>query len=137
MTRVVVEAAFGTTLADAVSTGGTWTDITGRVDMPAGVSITGGAQDELSDTQAGTCTLTLDNLDGALTPENSSSPYFPNVVDGVPLRVSIATVATNFVRNPSFEGGSVETWEWSGGVGVSAPAGTVKVGSNAARVAWS
>jgi len=137
MTRVVVEAAFGTTLTDAVSTGGTWTDITGRVDMPAGISITGGAQDELSDTQVGTCTLTLDNLDGALTPENSSSPYFPNVVDGVPLRVSIATVATNFVRNPSFESGSVETWEWSGGVDVSAPAGAVKVGSNAARVTWS
>ncbi|MFC8365588.1 carbohydrate binding domain-containing protein [Streptomyces griseorubiginosus] len=137
MTRVVVEAAFGTTLAQAVSTGGTWTDLTGRVDMAAGISITGGAQDELSDTQVGTCTLTLDNLDGALTPENASSPYSPNVVDGVPLRVSIATVISNFVRNPSFEGGSVETWEWSAGVDVLAPAGVVKAGSNAARVTWS
>lgn len=137
MTRVVVEAAFGTTLAQAVSTGGTWTDLTSRVDMAAGISITGGAQDELTDTQVGQCTLTLDNLDGALTPENSGSPYSPNVVDGVPLRVSIATVITNFVRNPSFEGGSVETWEWSAGVDVLAPAGVVKAGSNAARVTWS
>jgi hypothetical protein len=132
-----VEAAFGTTLAEVVRTGGTWTDLTERCDLAAGISITGGAQDELSTNQVGTCTLTFDNQDGALTPENSSSPYSPNVVDGVPLRVSTVSVISNFVRNPSFEGGSVETWEWPAGVEVSAPAGAVKVGSNAARVAWS
>ncbi|MFF0080214.1 carbohydrate binding domain-containing protein [Streptomyces canus] len=137
MTRVCVEAAFGTTLTDAVQSGGTWTDLTERVDLEAGISITGGAQDELSTIQVGTCTLTFDNQDGALTPENTASPYSPNVIDGVPLRVSTVSVISNFVRNPSFEGGSVETWEWPAGVEVTAVSGTVKVGSNAARVAWS
>jgi hypothetical protein len=137
VTRVCVEAAFGTTLTEAVQSGGTWTDLTERVDLAAGISITGGAQDELSTIQVGTCTLTFDNQDGALTPENGGSPYSPNVVDGVPLRVSTVSVISNFVRNPSFEGGSVETWEWAVGVEVTGVAGTVKVGSNAARVAWS
>jgi hypothetical protein len=137
MTRVCVEAAFGTTLTEAVQSGGTWTDLTERVDLNAGISITGGAQDELSAIQVGSCTLTFDNEDGALTPENTASPYSPNVIDGVPLRVSTVSVISNFVRNPSFEGGSVETWEWAAGVEVSAPASPVKVGSNAARVAWS
>lgn len=141
MTRVVVEAAFGTTLAEAVATGGTWTDLTGRVDLNTGISITGGAQDELSDTQVGTCTLTLDNLDGALTPENAASPYSPNVIDGVPLRVSTVSVISNFLRNPSFDpgsepGGSTEWWEWAAGVEVDTVGGTVKSGSYAARVTW-
>jgi hypothetical protein len=136
MTRVCVEAAFGTTLAAAVSTGGTWTDITQRVDTNAGISITRGAQDELSQIQPGTCTMELDNSDGALTPEYTGSPYYPNVVDGVPIRVNVATVTTNFVRNPSFEGGALETWEWATGVEVTTPVTPVKTGSNAARIAW-
>jgi hypothetical protein len=132
-----VEAAFGTTLQEAVQSGGTWTDLTARVDLAAGISITGGAQDELSTIQVGTCTLTFDNVDGALTPENTASPYSPNVIDGVPLRVSTFSVITNFVRNPSFEGGSVETWEWPAGVEVTAVSGAVKTGAGAARVTWS
>src|ERR671913_605901 len=113
MTRVCAEAAFGTTLQDAVTTGGTWTDITSRVDIEnAGISINRGAQDELSQGQAGTCSLVLDNSDGAFTPEYTGSPYYPNVVDGTPLRVRVATVTSNFVRNPSFEDGDVSTWEW-------------------------
>ncbi|MEV8548311.1 LamG-like jellyroll fold domain-containing protein [Streptomyces glaucescens] len=138
MTRVVVEVAFGTTLADAVATGGTWTDITGRTEIQSsGISITRGAQDELADIQVGTCTLTLDNSDGALTPENSGSPYYPHVIDGVPLRVGVVTATTNLVLNPSFEGGSLEYWEWSTGVAVTAVGGSVQVGTRAARVAWS
>ncbi len=137
MTRAVVEAAFGTTLEDAVFTGGTWTDVTQRVDIDnAGISITRGAQDELSQPQPGTCSLRVDNSDGALTPEYTGSPYYPHVVDGTPLRVNVATVTSNFVRNPSFEGGALDTWEWATGVELTAPATPVKVGTNAARVAW-
>jgi hypothetical protein len=137
MTRVCVEAAFGTPLTEAVATGGTWTDITSRVDIiNAGISITRGAQDELSQIQAGTCTLTLDNSDGALTPENASSPYYPNVIDGVPVKVSVATVTKNFLRNPSFEDGSVSTWDWPAGVEAFTVGTPVQSGTQAARIAW-
>ncbi|MCX4786459.1 LamG domain-containing protein [Streptomyces sp. NBC_01221] len=66
----------------------TWTDITPRVDMMQGVTITRGASDELSETQPGTATLTLDNQDGALTPGNPSSPYYPYVRRNAPIRIS-------------------------------------------------
>ncbi|MFF3300973.1 LamG-like jellyroll fold domain-containing protein [Streptomyces sp. NPDC002908] len=68
----------------------TWTDITPRVDLVQKVTITRGASDELSETQPGTVTMTLDNLDGALTPGNPNSPYFPYVRKNAPVRVSIA-----------------------------------------------
>lgn len=137
MTRVCVEAAFGTTLQDAVSTGGTWTDLTQYTDNETSpISIDRGARDEVSQTQPGTCTLRLDNSDGRFTPEYSGSPYYPNVVDGTPIRVTVATVTSNLVRNPSFEGGALDTWQWAAGVEVLAVSTPVKTGSNAARVAW-
>lgn len=70
----------------------TWTDITNRVDMIQGVSITRGASDELSETQPGTATLTLDNQDGALTPGNPNSPYYPYVRRNAPIRISQAVI---------------------------------------------
>ena len=63
----------------------TWTDITNRVDQGQGVTITRGASDELSETQPGTATMTLDNLDGALTPGNPNSPYYPYVRKNAPV----------------------------------------------------
>ncbi|MBE4790922.1 LamG-like jellyroll fold domain-containing protein [Streptomyces caniscabiei] len=72
-----------------------WTDITTRVDVnEQGVSITRGASDELSDTQPGTATLRLDNQDGALTPGNSLSPYYPYVRKLAPIRISAAVMPT-------------------------------------------
>lgn len=65
-----------------------WTDITRRVDQVQGVTITRGASDELADTQPGTASLTLDNLDGALTPGNPNSPFFPYVRRNAPIRTS-------------------------------------------------
>ncbi|MFI1287462.1 LamG-like jellyroll fold domain-containing protein [Streptomyces sp. NPDC020792] len=132
-----VEAAFGTTLQDAVSTGGTWTCITQYTDIiKNGISITRGAADELSDIQAGSCTLVLDNTDGRFTPENSTSPYYPNVTDGVPIRVSVSTATRNLALNPSFEGGSVEGWLWPAGVEATTVAAPVQHGTRAARVTW-
>ncbi|MEU0831302.1 hypothetical protein [Streptomyces sp. NPDC005969] len=72
----------------------TWTDITPRVDQIQGVTITRGASDELSETQPGTATLTLDNQDGALTPGNSTSPYYPFVRRNAPVRISQAVMPT-------------------------------------------
>ncbi|WP_406420057.1 hypothetical protein [Streptomyces sp. NBC_00842] len=70
----------------------TWTDITSRVDMVQGVTITRGASDELSETQPGAATLTLDNQDGALTPGNPNSPFSPFVRRNAPIRVSQAVM---------------------------------------------
>ncbi len=138
MTRVAVEAGFGSSLADVLSTGGTFTDITEFTDIiGSGISITRGAENEQSQIQMGTCSLVLDNVDGRFTPEYAGSPYSPGVVDGVPLRVSVATVNTNFVRNPGFEGGSVDAWTWSDGVEVSTPVTPVAHGGYAAQAIWS
>ncbi|RSN64043.1 hypothetical protein DMH12_04535 [Streptomyces sp. WAC 04229] len=70
----------------------TWTDISRRTDMGRGVTITRGASDERSETQPGTATLRLDNADGALTPGNPSSPYYPYVRRGAPIRISVAVM---------------------------------------------
>ncbi|MFJ6810661.1 LamG-like jellyroll fold domain-containing protein [Streptomyces anulatus] len=66
----------------------TWSDVTARVDMVQGVTISRGASDELSETQPGTCTMTLDNQDGWLTPGRPSSGYAPWVRRNAPIRVS-------------------------------------------------
>ena len=52
------------------------------------MSATQGRQYELSQPEAGTCTVTFSNLSGAFNPQNSSSPFYPDVRPGVPLRVS-------------------------------------------------
>ncbi|WP_307126320.1 hypothetical protein [Streptomyces sp. B1I3] len=58
------------------------------------MTITRGASDELSEAQPGTATMTLDNQDGALTPGNPNSPYFPYVRRNAPIRVSAAVMPT-------------------------------------------
>ncbi|MEI5036052.1 hypothetical protein RB201_35690 [Streptomyces sp. S1A(2023)] len=83
---VLVEAGWGGLVQAPWSI--TWTDITSRVDMVQGISVTRGASDELSETQPGTMSLTLDNQDGALTPGRSSSPFFPFVRRNAPIRYS-------------------------------------------------
>lgn len=100
MTRLAVAAAFGYSIT---STNPVWTDVTGFVDLGAGVNLSRGASDELSSIQAGTCTLTLDNADGRFTPGRASSPYWPNVRKNTPLRVMVTTATKNLVTNPSFE----------------------------------
>ncbi|MER5892274.1 LamG-like jellyroll fold domain-containing protein [Streptomyces sp. NPDC001876] len=72
----------------------TWTDITPRVDMVQGVTITRGASDERGETQPGSATLTFDNQDGALTPGNPNSDYHPYVRRNAPIRVSMAVIPT-------------------------------------------
>ncbi|MFH9761309.1 LamG-like jellyroll fold domain-containing protein [Streptomyces anulatus] len=83
---ILVEAGWGGVVQMPWSI--TWTDITPRVDMVQGVTISRGASDELSETQPGSCTMTLDNQDGALTPGNPNSPYAPWVRRNAPIRVS-------------------------------------------------
>jgi hypothetical protein len=95
-----VEAGFGFTPGDPSQPplldggGGTglgWTDITSRAMGKQGdafISASMGRTYELSQMEAGELAVACDNHDGALTPGNTSSPYYPDVVVGTPIRVS-------------------------------------------------
>lgn len=66
----------------------TWTDVSEYVELAEGLSIVLGRQDERSTADANQLTLTLDNSDGRFTAGLSSSPYYPNVRLGRPVRVT-------------------------------------------------
>jgi hypothetical protein len=86
-----VEAGFGFVPGDPSQAPPTWTDITSRVISGAGspqIDITYGRQYELATPEAGEMTISMDNHDGAFTPGNTASPYYPNVILGTPVRVS-------------------------------------------------
>jgi hypothetical protein len=103
---VVVECAFDSNPDDAIADQ-VWTDISPYVDMQAGVKITRGRQDEFSDIQPSKLTLTLDNRDGRFTPENTASPYYPNVVTGKRIRLGLLRKGNGkqmWPTDPSFEG---------------------------------
>ncbi|MEU8537513.1 LamG-like jellyroll fold domain-containing protein [Streptomyces parvulus] len=103
----------------------TWTDISRRVDMGRGVTITRGASDERSETQPGTATLRLDNQDGGLTPGNPGSPYWPYVRRGAPIRISVALIPKRSGAAPwpleyladDFDDNTRDTVLWSGNYG--------------------
>lgn len=65
----------------------TWTDVSEYVELEQGITITGGRADERSVTEANRLELTLDNTDGRFTPERASSPYYPDVKIGRPIRL--------------------------------------------------
>jgi hypothetical protein len=135
MTRLVVEAGFGSTVSTPAASI-TWTDITQYVDIQsAKVSITRGASDELSDIQPGTCSLTLDNTGGRFTPGLSSSPYYPNIKKNTPLRVRVITTAKNLLSDPGFATG-VSDWISSGTPTRTTSATHVQDGSQAMLITW-
>ncbi|MEV5444050.1 LamG-like jellyroll fold domain-containing protein [Streptomyces sp. NPDC052644] len=91
MTHLLVEVGWGST-ASTPEASITWTDITSYVDVAeSGVSITRGSSDEVADIQPSTCTLLLDNSDGRFSPGLASSPYYPHVRKGTPIRVRVLT----------------------------------------------
>lgn len=108
----------------------TWTDITPRVDLVQGVTITRGASDELSETQPGTATLRLNNEDGALTPGNPTSPFAPFVRRNAPIRISQAVMPARSGAAPyslsmladDFDG-AVDTARWTNRYGGAALVG--------------
>jgi hypothetical protein len=113
MTSIIVEAGFGSTLytdpADIV-----WTDISRYVDVAeSGIQISRGASDELSTIQPGSCSMLLDNSDGRFTPGRPSSPFFPYVRKGTPLRVRLIT---DDLRDHHRFWGKVNQWptRWKG-----------------------
>ncbi|MEV1331119.1 hypothetical protein AB0J20_16255 [Micromonospora costi] len=85
--QVKVEAAFG---ADVTADPGiwSWTDLSSRMQAEP-IRIRVGKSSGAQYVSPRTCAVTLDNADGALTPANPMSPYWPNVDLGTPLRVSV------------------------------------------------
>ncbi|MFE2941044.1 LamG-like jellyroll fold domain-containing protein [Streptomyces sp. NPDC059255] len=112
----------------------TWTDVSSRLDMVQGVSITRGAQDELSDVQPASMSARLDNQDGALTPGNPNSPYWPFVRRNTPVRVAVTTTTARTGAAPwslaqladDFDDDRIDTGLWPNSYG-----GAVETGGRA------
>lgn len=97
---IIGEIGFGNgALDDPV----TWTDITQWL---RNFTINRGRQHELQRFEAGTAALTLDNRDGRFSPFNGSSPYSPNILPLVPIRIR---AIWNGLTWPLFRG-NVESW---------------------------
>lgn len=87
------------------------------------MQITRGAADELSQIQTGTCTMLLDNSDGAL-----------HVRKGTPIRVRVST-GVNLMTNPSFEDGAAG-WVDSSSPTHAVSATHVQHGTQAMVITW-
>lgn len=110
---VKIEAAFGFTPGDPSQPPPAWTDITNRCiagDGSALFSVSMGRQYELAVAEAGEIQIAIDNHDGAFTPGNANSPYFPDVLLGTPIRISAFWIDTWY----HIGYGYVERWpqEW-------------------------
>jgi hypothetical protein len=97
---VTVEAAFGSSMFDAAPS---WTDISAY--FRSGNTARGRASvDQRFET--GTASLVLDNRDGRFTADNPSSPYYPDVKIGVPIRITAEWASVTY---PVFYG-SARSW---------------------------
>jgi hypothetical protein len=83
---LVFEAGFGSGF-NTPDSEITWTALSGRL---WSWDETTGIQFELAELQATNLTTELDDYDGALIPSNTSSPYYPDVQPGTPVRVRAA-----------------------------------------------
>ena len=80
------EAAFGSGF-NTPNSELTWTDISNRL---WSYDETSGVQYQLGQLQSTNLELELDNFDAALSSLNTSSPYYPNVKSGTPIRIRAA-----------------------------------------------
>lgn len=85
--KLIVEVAFASA---PMSASPTWEPLTSRLRVDQGVTITRGRQSERDQIAPGQCSLALDNTDGALTPGNPGSPYYPNVLPQRRIRIRYA-----------------------------------------------
>lgn len=102
MPDVRVEVAFTSGYATPANER-TWTDVSSFVELHEGIAITFGRTDERATCDANSLSLTLDNSDGRFTAGLASSPYYPNVKIGRPIRVTAAQVGGPSVSNPTFD----------------------------------
>ncbi len=78
-------------------TAGAWTDVSTSV-RGNSIEIRVGRGSAAEDSQPGTMTLELDNIDGTFTPDNPLSAYYPNLVEGKRIRVQVLKSATTYTR---------------------------------------
>jgi hypothetical protein len=80
-------------------TDGVWTDVTSLVNVGAGaITRKVGRSTQLDTISAGSLSFTLDNPNGAFTPDNPLSTYYPNVVEGKRVRWKVTEAATTYTR---------------------------------------
>lgn len=134
---VRVEVAFS---SDPNTATPAFVDLTSRARLDRGIDITRGRSDEFDAVQAGRCSLTFDNTDGALTPGLASSPYYPDVKPQNRIRVTCRdpAVAGNLLsaESASFEGGTTGGWASSAGVTLANTATQAWTGTKSLSVAW-
>lgn len=97
---LLVEFGFG---SGPLATAPAWTDIAA---YGLALSTERGRQSVRSSFDAGTLTLELDNITGRFDPNNSSSPYYPNMRIGTPVRIR---ATHNAVTYPIWRG-AVTRW---------------------------
>lgn len=82
------------------STSPTWVEITSYVEQENPITINHGRSDGLSDVNASTCSLTVDNSDGRFSAANPAGAWYGQIHKGNWLKVEItppsATVSTRF-----------------------------------------
>lgn len=108
-----VEAAFGADLtADPASW--SWTDLSSRL-RAVPIILRAGKSGGASRPSPGTCSVTLDNDDSALTPLHPLSPYWPNVELGTPVRVRLRRAEDAFARTVAGGWGTADSGQaWTG-----------------------
>ena len=139
LNHVRVEVAFS---SDPNTAAPAFVDLTSRAYLSAGIDITRGRSEASGEVQTGSCGLTFDNTDGALSPGLASSPYYPNVKPQNRLRVTYRdpSVAGNLLsaEDASFEGGTTGTWTRSAsGVTLANSSAQAWTGTKSLSVAWS
>lgn len=84
---------------EAEFTPGVWTDITSRLALSRqALTIRQGRATEFDEIGAGALSCVLFNDDGALMPENPSSPYAPNWVEGIRIRWKVTKAGATYTR---------------------------------------
>ena len=133
--ELTVQAAWGADLT-ADPTTWTWTDLSDRL-MAEQVSIRRGVAVGASTSQTSLATVRLTNEDGALTPLLASSPFYPYVDAGTPMRIRLRSETSPiFVDTYSRVSASGLGFSDSG-YGHTYPAGTIgdfTVNGSAAKV---
>ena len=101
---ITVEVAFGATGPDDPSP--TWTDISRSVLVSSGIVAEKGRETLADKIGVGTLKLTLNNQSDDFNPENTGGAYYPDVVDGVPIRLRL----TNGASTETVWRGFVDAW---------------------------
>lgn len=77
-----------------------WNDVSAHVNLTAGVQITPAQRtDVFEDVEPGQADLTFHAHDGVMWPENPASPYSGEIVEGMPLRITVTIGSTTSVRH--------------------------------------